>query len=166
VIPTRYPQTKRHSPAHGGTAATIDLLALTSRYAGSRGWRGSRSRMAQGATELLVSGRSAVRIRSPAPSISDVRKPRFAEPGKPPARCAQRLSVPGCSRPVRWAGWPAPVGIHCIHHEIRARSLSSRTKAIGAKDSGGRRWIVDINWRGNLSVPAPPHQRPDHGAEQ
>ena len=40
----------------------------------------------------LVSGRSAVRIRSPAPSISDVRKRDPVILGTPSARCAQRLS--------------------------------------------------------------------------
>jgi hypothetical protein len=35
--PTRNPQTIRHYPAHGGTAARIDLLALTSHYAGRTG---------------------------------------------------------------------------------------------------------------------------------
>src|ERR1700722_2684975 len=40
----------------------------------------------------LVSGRSAVRIRSPAPTTSDVRKRDLADLGAPSARCAQRLS--------------------------------------------------------------------------
>jgi hypothetical protein len=70
----------------------MDLLALTSQYAGRWGWRGLRSRMAQGATELLVSGRSAVRIRSPAPSFIDVRKRVQTEPDAPSVRCAQRFS--------------------------------------------------------------------------
>lgn len=34
-------------PAHGGTAAKMDFLALNSQYAGRRGWRSSRSRAAQ-----------------------------------------------------------------------------------------------------------------------
>jgi len=63
VIPTRYPQTMRHYSAHDSTAARMDLLVLTSQYAGRGGWRGFRSRVAQGAIELLKSGRSAVRPR-------------------------------------------------------------------------------------------------------
>ena len=35
VAPTENPRTKRHSPAHGGTAASIGTLALKSLYAGS-----------------------------------------------------------------------------------------------------------------------------------
>ena len=41
---------------------------------------------------LLVSGRSAVRIRSPAPSPPDMRKRDQTEAGAPSDRCAQRLS--------------------------------------------------------------------------
>jgi hypothetical protein len=42
-IPTSYPQIIRHSSVHGGTAAKMDSLALTSQYTGGEGWRGSRS---------------------------------------------------------------------------------------------------------------------------
>ena len=92
AIPTIYPQTIRHYPAHSGTAARMNLLVLTSQYAGSRVWRGLRSRVAQEATELLVSGWSAVRIRSPALSLLDVLKRDLADLGVPFAWCAQRLS--------------------------------------------------------------------------
>jgi hypothetical protein len=53
VIPTRYPQTMRHYPAHDGTAARMISLAFTSQHVGRRGWRGSRSRVVQEAIELL-----------------------------------------------------------------------------------------------------------------
>ena len=72
VIPTRYPQTIRHSPAHGGTAARMGLLALASKDAGRTGWRGSRSRMTQGATDPLLSGRSRVRVAVGALRLSDL----------------------------------------------------------------------------------------------
>ena len=48
--------------------------------------------MVRAGTDPLVSGRSAVRIRSPAPSTSDMRKRDLADLGAPSARCAQRLS--------------------------------------------------------------------------
>ena len=66
-LPTKNPRTRRHSPAHGGTAATMALPPLIGLYAGSAGLARLTSPVVRTATGLLVSGRSAVRIRSPAP---------------------------------------------------------------------------------------------------
>ena len=65
-FPTESPRTKRHSPAHGGTDANMPLLALTGLYAGSAGLTMLKLPVVLAGTDLLVSGRSAVRIRSPA----------------------------------------------------------------------------------------------------
>jgi len=66
-LPTQNPRTKRHSPAHGGTAATMALLPLIGLYAGSAGLAWLTAPVVRAATGLLVSGRSAVPICSPAP---------------------------------------------------------------------------------------------------
>jgi hypothetical protein len=72
-LPTQNPRTRRHSPAHGGTAATMALLPLIGLYAGSAGLARLTAPVVRAATGLLVSGRSAVRIRSPAPVGLQVR---------------------------------------------------------------------------------------------
>jgi hypothetical protein len=60
-FPTKSPRTKRHSPAHGGTGANMTLLALTSLYAGSAGLAILKLPVVRTSTDLLKSGRSAVR---------------------------------------------------------------------------------------------------------
>jgi hypothetical protein len=66
-FPTESPRTKRHSPAHDGTDATMPLSPLTGLYAGSAGLAMLKLLVVRAGTDLLVSGRSAVRIRSPTP---------------------------------------------------------------------------------------------------
>ena len=61
-FPTESPRTKRHSPAHGGTAANMALVALTGLYAGSAGLAMLKLCVARSGTDLLLSGRSKVRI--------------------------------------------------------------------------------------------------------
>ena len=62
-VPTESPRTKRHSPAQGGTGAKVALLALTSLYAGSAGLTTVELPVVRASTDLLKSGRSAVRPR-------------------------------------------------------------------------------------------------------
>jgi hypothetical protein len=56
-LPTENPRTRRHSPAHGGTAATMAVLVLTSPYAGSAGLTPLTARVAPATTDLLLTGR-------------------------------------------------------------------------------------------------------------
>ena len=71
-LPTRNPRTRWHSPPHGGTVATMALPLLIGLYAGSAGLARWIAPVVRAATGLLVSGRSAVRIRSPAPRYMKV----------------------------------------------------------------------------------------------
>ena len=61
-LPTQNPRTRRHSPAHGGTAATMALLPLIGLYAGSAGLARLIAPVVPAATGLLLSGRSRVRV--------------------------------------------------------------------------------------------------------
>lgn len=97
VIPTKSPRIKRHSPAYGGTAANMAVLALTSHYVGSAGLMPLTAGTLPVMTELLVSGRPAVRSRSPAPPgvllAADV-PPQPARRRAPPAAliCCRRTA--------------------------------------------------------------------------
>ena len=88
----------------------------------------------------LVSGRSAVRIRSPAHSLPGMRKRHLAEPRPPSDRCAQRLSsgdrrgehlepgvevVSGRRLRDKEAGQPQEIGASYIPPASRAGSTSS-----------------------------------------
>ena len=63
----KIPRTKRHFSILGGMVANMATSALTSLYAGSAGLTRLPAGTLPAMTELLVSGRSAVRSRSPAP---------------------------------------------------------------------------------------------------
>ena len=61
-FPTESPQAKRHSPAHDGTDANMPLPPLTGLYAGSAGLTILKLPVVRAATDLLLSGRSRVRV--------------------------------------------------------------------------------------------------------
>ena len=61
-FPTESPRTKRHSPAHDGTDANMPLPPLTGLYAGSAGLTILKLPVVRAATDLLLSGRSRVRV--------------------------------------------------------------------------------------------------------
>ena len=90
TVPTR---TKRYLPVRSGTAANIGVSSPFRSLPSSGNPSVLDPLRRHVTTGLLVSGRSAVRIRSPAQrqSISDVRKCDLVIPGAPSARCARRL---------------------------------------------------------------------------
>jgi hypothetical protein len=65
--PTRNPRTKRHYPAFGSTADMISVSAPDRHLPRSDGWQLREILSVSVTLDPLVSGRSAVRFRSPAP---------------------------------------------------------------------------------------------------
>ena len=141
-FPTESPRTRRHSLAHDGTDANMPLPPLTGLYAGSTGLTILDLPVVPAATDLLLSGRSRVRVAVGAqvkqhppqpdggfvPSVCPLTQPQFpssTRPAQPARPCPPRRPGPAgahgtsAGRPARRARCRAPSGPEFLR--IRAR---------------------------------------------